>query len=349
MLCVKSYADLREQDIRCREQHWCYVILLNLRELTPAGRILINNLDYFDLDSGKNVVYFIPGFLNNPYGGLISGILGHFGYPDTVNVRNYGSVHFYFSEFIKCVHELEKNNNIRWRYSGECELLLINLKEDRSLILNDFYAYNMDDIVRNGRSISSFIRATINVGKDSIDKRTAKRKIDSIYAEMILPAMESSEPKLHCTGSVFLEKINLFKKNYYFISYSSKDYRKVNEIRELIEKAGVQCWMAPRDIPYGTNYAHMIEISIKNAEKFILMLSESAVWSVWVEKELQRAIHYFQHNAANKIIAAWVDEPIVLDDTPMGYTLEGVQLAGRLSKRLIILSFYRRKHRKDCP
>lgn len=332
MLCVKSYADLREQDIRCREQHWCYVILFNLRELTPAGRILINNLDYFDLDSGKNVVYFIPGFLNNPYGGLISGILGHFGYPDTVNVRNYGSVHFYFSEFINCVHELEKNNNIRWRYSGECELLLINLKEDRSLILNDFYAYNMDDIVRNGRSISSFIRATINVGKDSIDKRTAKRKIDSIYAEMILPAMESSEPKLHCTGSVFLEKINLFKKNYYFISYSSKDYRKVNEIRELIEKAGVQCWMAPRDIPYGTNYAHMIEISIKNAEKFILMLSESAVWSVWVEKELQRAIHYFQHNAANKIIAAWVDEPIVLDDTPMGYTLEGVQLAGRLSK-----------------
>lgn len=238
MLCVKSYADLREQDIRCREQHWCYVILLNLRELTPAGRILINNLDYFDLDSGKNVVYFIPGFLNNPYGGLISGILGHFGYPDTVNVRNYGSVHFYFSEFINCVHELEKNNNIRWRYSGECELLLINLKEDRSLILNDFYAYNMDDIVRNGRSISSFIRATINVGKDSIDKRTAKRKIDSIYAEMILPAMESSEPKLHCTGSVFLEKINLFKKNYYFISYSSKEYRKVNEIRELIEKAG---------------------------------------------------------------------------------------------------------------
>lgn len=108
MLCVKSYADLSEQDIRCREQHWCYVILLNLRELTPAGKILINNLDYFDLDSGKNVVYFIPGFLNKPYGGLISGILGHFGYSDTVNVRNYGSVHFYFSEFINCVHELEK-------------------------------------------------------------------------------------------------------------------------------------------------------------------------------------------------------------------------------------------------
>ena len=106
MLCVKSYADLSEQDIRCREQHWCYVILLNLRELTPAGKILINNLDYFDLDSGKNVVYFIPGFLNKPYGGLISGILGHFGYSDTVNVRNYGSVHFYFSEFINCVHEL---------------------------------------------------------------------------------------------------------------------------------------------------------------------------------------------------------------------------------------------------
>ena len=89
--------------------------------------------------------------------------------------------------------------------------------------------------------------------------------------------------------------------------------------------------MAPRDIPHGTNYAHIIELSIRNAERFILMLSESSIWSVWVEKELQRAIHYFQHTAADKIMAVWIDNPTVLDNTPMGYTLEGVQIAGRLS------------------
>ena len=48
-------------------------------------------------------------------------------------------------------------------------------------------------------------------------------------------------------------------------------------------------------------------------------------------KELQRAIHYFQHTAADKIMVVWIDNPTVLDITPMGYTLEGVQIAGRLS------------------
>lgn len=330
MMCVKTYEDLCRQTIHGREQYWYYVILLNPRDLSPAGRILIENLDYFDLDSGEKVVYFIPGFLNNIYGGLMSGILSFFKFSDIFHIKNYGDVQFYIKDFVDSVHKLEMHNEIHWRYSGECELLLFNLDDRKTIIPEDFYSYNLDDIIRNGRNISSFIRETINIGRDAIDKRTAKRRLDEIFARLIMPDVNSGIDNRYFRGFDFLRERGFVENNYYFISYSSKDYGLVNKIRELIEKAGIQCWMAPRDIPNGTNYAHIIELSIRNAEKFILMLSESSIWSVWVEKELQRAIHYFQHTEADRILPVWIDKPIVLDNTPMGYTLEGVQIVGRL-------------------
>ena len=332
MMYVRSYEDLCRQSIYGREQHWYYVILLNPKDLSPAGKVLIESLNYFDLDSGEKVVYFIPGFLNDPYGGgLISGILRYFKFSDIIHIRQYGDVQFYTEDFVDCVHKLEMHNQIQWRYSGECELLLFNLDENKKIIPGDFYSYNLDDIIRNGRNISSFIRETINIGRDTIDKRTAKRRLDEIYAEIIMPTTNNRVDNRYYSGFDSLKRKGFVENKYYFISYSSKDYRFVNRIRESIERAGIQCWMAPRDIPHGTNYAHIIELSIRNAERFILMLSESSIWSVWVEKELQRAIHYFQHTAADKIMAVWIDNPTVLDNTPMGYTLEGVQIAGRLS------------------
>ena len=58
--------------------------------------------------------------------------------------------------------------------------------------------------------------------------------------------------------------------------------------------------------------------------------SEASIWSVWVEKELLRAIHYFQHASSKKIIVLWVSLPVSLDDTPMAYPMEGLQIAGRV-------------------
>ena len=121
MMCVRTYEDLCRQSIYGREQHWYYVILLNPKDLSPAGKVLIESLNYFDLDSGEKVVYFIPGFLNNPYGGgLVSGILRYFKFSDIIHIRKYGDVQFYTEDFVDCFHKLEKHNKIQWRYSGEC-------------------------------------------------------------------------------------------------------------------------------------------------------------------------------------------------------------------------------------
>lgn len=48
-------------------------------------------------------------------------------------------------------------------------------------------------------------------------------------------------------------------------------------------------------------------------------------------KRITESNSLFPTHAADKIIAVWIDNPTTLDNTPMGYTLEGVQIAGRLS------------------
>lgn len=229
MMCVRSYEDLCKQSIYGRDQHWYYVILLNPKDLSPAGKVLIESLNYFDLDSGEKVVYFIPGFLNDPYyGGLVSGILRYFKFSDIIHIKQYGDVQFCTEDFVDCVHKLEMYNVIRWRYSGECELLLFNLDDNKLIIPEDFYSYNLDDIIRNGRNISSFIRETINIGRDTIDKRTAKRRLDEVYAEIIMPTKSSSVDNRYYSGFDSLRRKGFVENKYYFISYSSKDYKFVN-------------------------------------------------------------------------------------------------------------------------
>lgn len=332
MLCIKNYDDLCRRRLWNKKQFWHYVIILNPRDLSHAGKVLLESLDYFHLDSGADCIYFIPGFINTDRG-IFKGILDFFKreHPDIINIRNYGDVQFFLNDFIDCVHRLERKNKIRWRYSGECELLLFNIDDEGSIIVNDFSSYNLDDVIRNGRNISTFIRETINVGKDATDALSAKRKLDEIYASLILPPIQTS----NSLQSTFVWNQMLAdgfeKENYYFISYSSRDYYFVSRIRDAIELAGIKCWMAPRDIPHGTNYAHIIEVAIKNAQQFVIILSSNSIWSVWVEKELQRAIHHFQHESATKILAVWLDRQLELDNTPMAYPIEGIQIIGKLT------------------
>lgn len=329
MLCVKTYDDLRHTTIWNKKQFWYYVILLKPYDISPAGKVFLENLNYFHIDTGENCVYFIPGFLNTE-DGIARRIIDFFKHSHIIQIENYGNVQFFLYDFIDCIHQLECNNNNQWRYSGECELLLFNIDENNRIIINDFASYNLDDIIRNGRTISTFIRETINIGKDACDKVLAKRRLDEIYASLILPPIQ---PDFLLRSSFVLSQMqnNGFQEGeYYFISYSSKDYWFVSRICGAIEQLGIKCWMAPRDIPRGINYAHIIEFAIHNAQQFIIILSNSSIWSVWVEKELQRAIHYFQHESASKIVAAWLDQQLNLDDTPMAYPMEGIQIVGQL-------------------
>ena len=74
-----------------------------------------------------------------------------------------------------------------------------------------------------------------------------------------------------------------------FISYASQDAAAAQKVCSALEEAGFPCWMAPRDVVPGMLYADGIVRAINESTILVLVLSESAVGSAHVGKELERA------------------------------------------------------------
>ena len=79
---------------------------------------------------------------------------------------------------------------------------------------------------------------------------------------------------------------------YVFISYSSDDQPKAESTRFLLNERGIKTWMAPYDIPAGSKYAHVINDAIEKCCCVLLLLSDNAQASQFVEREIERAVAY---------------------------------------------------------
>jgi TolB-like protein len=74
-----------------------------------------------------------------------------------------------------------------------------------------------------------------------------------------------------------------------FISYASRDVAVADAIVEALERHGLKCWIAPRDVKAGALYADAIVRAISGANAFVVVLSENAIASSHVGKEIERA------------------------------------------------------------
>ena len=79
---------------------------------------------------------------------------------------------------------------------------------------------------------------------------------------------------------------------YVFISYSSINRENADKIKNIFNRSGVDSWVAPDDIPAGSEYAGVINKAIKNCACFVLLLTRESMESQWVAKEVERAINY---------------------------------------------------------
>ena len=77
-----------------------------------------------------------------------------------------------------------------------------------------------------------------------------------------------------------------------FISHASKNFKLADEIRVLLEKQGLECWIAPRDIPPGGDYADVIVGAIQNCTAIVLVMTEEANNSKMVPRELELAVRH---------------------------------------------------------
>jgi len=74
-----------------------------------------------------------------------------------------------------------------------------------------------------------------------------------------------------------------------FISHSKLDKKIAHQICNALEAEELGCWIAPRDIPYGHDWAGEITKAIKASSLFVLLLSENSNISTQCPKEVNIA------------------------------------------------------------
>lgn len=329
---------------QCEGQHWFYVIFANPNAKTRAGEELLKNLKLLHLDSGNACNYFMAGYVppeklayQRMELELAAELTGKPLPEPMVDLGRERRMAFSDEAFVEIFKTFEKSTKRMWRYSGECELLMFRLMEKTAgvpeLDTEEFFAYNLDDIVRNGRTVSEFLRSITIAAEDGLSKEETKRRIDERYSELIMPLPSAMNCEFAQLCGQRFQATDYAAAPYWFISYSTRDFVLVKGLRDRLEAAGQRCWMAPFSIPPGTNYAYMIEMAIKHAERFVLILSRDAVNSIWVGKELLRAISRFQQEHPEKLRVFWSNGSFGLDDTPLAFLLNDVQIAGDLQGR----------------
>jgi len=103
-----------------------------------------------------------------------------------------------------------------------------------------------------------------------------------------------------------------------FISHSSKNADTAIAICQALERAGIGCWIAPRNIPTGTQYGEQIMKGIRQCKVFLLVFSDAVNYSDNVQKELERA------SFLKKSITPFRIEKVSMNDN-IDYFLGGLQ------------------------
>jgi TolB-like protein/Flp pilus assembly protein TadD len=89
-----------------------------------------------------------------------------------------------------------------------------------------------------------------------------------------------------------------------FISYASHDAAVAQKVCSALEAAGFSCWIAPRNVVPGTLYADGIVHAIDESSILVLILSEQAIASAHVGREIERAVSKRHPVVALRIDAA---------------------------------------------
>jgi osmotically-inducible protein OsmY len=75
-----------------------------------------------------------------------------------------------------------------------------------------------------------------------------------------------------------------------FISYSSKDRTVADALCATLESQGIQCWIAPRNIAWGSDYGEAIVDGINESRAMVLVFSSHANASPHIKREVDRAV-----------------------------------------------------------
>jgi TIR domain/Pentapeptide repeats (8 copies) len=148
-------------------------------------------------------------------------------------------------------------------------------------------------------------------GPSSIDFQTLKNAGPLPIA--FLRGVGLSDRLIEYLPSLLNEAIQFYS---CFISYSSKDQPFAERLHADLQNKGVRCWFAPHDMPIGAKIIDALDEAIRLRDKVLLILSEGAIASDWVEGEVTRAL---DEERTRKEVVLF---PVRIDDAVM-QTSEG--------------------------
>ena len=113
--------------------------ILVTRPDLPSGKSILNSLEYFHFRTGKTLNFYLAGY---------GAYWPNSEYPDGKIVSVIDGVNWSFSnqKFVQFISELEKYS--KWSYSGESELLLIELKNG-ILSYKNVMLFHLDNMIRD--------------------------------------------------------------------------------------------------------------------------------------------------------------------------------------------------------
>src|SRR5690348_16318512 len=74
-----------------------------------------------------------------------------------------------------------------------------------------------------------------------------------------------------------------------FISYQSDDKECADRVCEALERQNISCWIAPRDIPVGSEWAAAIVEGIQRCHSFVVILSSHSSSARQISREAELA------------------------------------------------------------
>ncbi len=77
-----------------------------------------------------------------------------------------------------------------------------------------------------------------------------------------------------------------------FLSHATEDRDTALQVCAALEGEEIRCWIAPRDVEAGTDYAAAILEAIRTSDLVLLIFSEHANASPYVLREIERAVNY---------------------------------------------------------
>ena len=177
-------------------------ILITRPEL-PTGKDILNSLEYYHFRTGKLVNFYLLGY----------GAYWNSDYPDSKIVTTIDNVNWSFSNqmFALFIEDLEKNS--KWQYSGESELLLVDLKEG-NLSYEKMMQFYLDKMIRDGiiYSVDQFFENLFRICKDKdslnqISNAFGMNKANQVSIDVLLDKLPLG------LGNVFIQEKYFCVKN----------------------------------------------------------------------------------------------------------------------------------------